>query len=376
MSKEQYFDFEEDFHAQHDKKSSRRDKKVASEKDRSKYKKSNMDQKKKIEAALREDLPDLPKGQILAISPEGISVVSNQQIWLCQLKGSLKKEKNRAKNLIAVGDYVLFEPKDHFTGSIAHVLERKSFLSRADNLSRRKEQLIAVNIDQVIITCSVVFPAIKPYLVDRYIIAAQKGNMDPIIVVNKIDLIQHKTPGVDLVTFEVEKEMFDAFFKAYSALDIPVIAVSTQTAEGLDQLRSLMHGKTSVFSGQSGVGKSSLINAVTGSNLKTGDIVGKTNKGSHTTTSTQLVAVEGGGFCVDTPGIKSFGIWDLDESEVLAYYPEFFPFASSCKFPNCQHLTEPQCEVRIAVEKGLISELRFASYCALMASLSEEHRHR
>ncbi len=376
MGKDIYYDYEEDFHAKGDKKSSKKQRKIASEKDRSKYKKTDSDKLKKNKSSSKEDLSHLSRGLVLSISPEGIIVDSENTLWTCQLKGALKQEKNRAKNLVAVGDYVLFEKKDHNTGSISHIEDRKSILSRADNLSRRKEQLIAVNIDQVIITCSVVFPALKPSLVDRYIIAAQKGNMSPIIVVNKIDLLEGSPEGVDPITQEVESEILKEFLKAYEALSIPVVLISTKTEEGIKKLKDLMHGKTSVFSGQSGVGKSSLINAVTGSSLKTGDVVMKTNKGSHTTTSTHLVPVDGGGFCIDTPGIKSFGVWDLDEKELLYYYPEFFPFAKDCRFPDCTHLNEPNCAVIQAVDDGSISELRFASYCALMTSLSQEHRHR
>lgn len=375
MSKDNYFDFEEEFHG-NDRKVSRKERKIAVEKDRSKYKKSDVDQRKKIEASKTEDFSHLSRGRILAINPEGMSVNSEGIMWLCQLKGSLKQEKNKLKNLVAVGDFVLFEKKDNNTGSVCHVEERRSVLSRADNLLRRKEQLIAVNIDQVIITCSVVFPAIKPPLVDRYIIAAQKGNMTPIIVINKIDLLREDSPNVDPITRDVETEIYTLFVKDYSALGIPVVSVSTHTGEGIDKLKKLMHGKTSVFSGQSGVGKSSLINAVTGSELKTGLVIGKTNKGSHTTSSTHLVPIEGDGFCIDTPGIKSFGVWDLDEKELQNYYPDFFPYAERCKFPNCNHKNEPDCAVIAAVEAGEISELRFGSYCALMASLAEEHRHR
>ena len=376
MTKDHYFDYEEHFHSQGERKTSRKERKIATEKDRSKYKKTDVDQKKRQEGKKQLDLSSLKRGQILSISPEGITVGSSDKLWMCHIKGSLKQEKNRAKNLVAVGDFVYFEEKDNMTGSICHVEERKSILSRADNLSRRKEQLIAVNIDQVIITSSVVFPAIKPPLVDRYIIAAQKGNMTPIIVVNKIDLLEEGIDGIDPVTVFVEKEILAEFLKSYEALNIPVIQVSTKTGEGVEELKRVMHEKTSVFSGQSGVGKSSLINAVTGADLKTGDIVFKTSKGSHTTTSTHLVPVDGGGFCIDTPGIKSFGVWDLDEKELHNYYPEFLPYASECKFANCTHRFEPECKVQDAVERGGISELRFASYCALMASLAEEHRHR
>lgn len=374
MTREKYFDYEEDFHSKSDRKASRKERKIITDKDRSKYKKTDTDQKKKTTPLDTPMSDDSKKGQVLSISPEGILVMNDGKQWICQLKGALKQEKNKTKNLVAVGDFVAFIPKDEQSGTIHFILPRKSILSRADNLSRRKEQLIAVNIDQVFISCSVVNPSLKPYLVDRYIIAAQKGNMEPIIVINKTDLLSCE--DIDPITLEVEKEIYAAFIKSYTSIGIKVISVSTMTGEGIDKLKECMRNRTSVFSGQSGVGKSSLINATTGSSLRTGEIVSKTNKGSHTTTSTHLVPLEDGGFCVDTPGIKSFGIWDLQKEELTAYYPEFAPYSSSCKFPNCSHMNEPECAVINAVENGEISELRFGSYCALMTSLSEEHRHR
>ena len=375
MSKDHYYDFEEEFHSPNERKLARSERKIAVEKDRSKYKKTDVDQRKKNDSLKQEDFSHLTRGRILAINPEGICVDATGENWICQLKGTLKQEKSRLKNLVAVGDFVHFEKKDNKTGSICHVEKRRSILSRADNLLRRKQQLIAVNIDQVIITCSVVFPALKPHLIDRYVIATLKGNMTPIIAINKIDLLQENS-DTDPVTLEVETYMYNEFLKAYSALRIPVISLSIHTGEGLSELKALMYGKTSVFSGQSGVGKSSLINAMTGSSLKIGAVVGKTNKGSHTTTTTHLVPIGGGGFCIDTPGIKSFGIWDLEEKNLQTYYPEFLPFAEQCKFPDCSHRNEPDCAVKKAVEEEKISELRFASYCALLASLTEEHRNR
>lgn len=374
MSRDKYYDFEEHFHAEGDRKELRKEKKIAIEKDRSKYKKTDADKRKKSQEIKTCSQLNLSRGQVLSINPEGIFVFSEEILWTCQLKGSLKQEKNRAKNLVAVGDFVLFEQKDNQTGSIAQIEPRRSILSRADNLSRRKEQLIAVNVDLVIITCSVVSPVMKPSLIDRYIIAAEKGNMSPIIAINKIDLLG--AAGCSDEVKELEQELIQEIKNAYETINIPVVFLSTKTGEGIEELKSLMHGKTSVFSGQSGVGKSSLINAVTGSDLRTGDIVAKTSKGSHTTTSTHLVPVVGGGFCIDTPGIKSFGVWNLDEDEVWHYYTEFFPFAKECKFPDCKHLDEPECAVKKAVEDGAVSTLRFGSYCALMASLKQEHQNR
>ena len=373
MSKDdQLWKMEEEYFSK-DRKASRKERKHASQKDRSKFKKSDQDQLKKQE---QESYDDLPRGRVLAIVPEGILVSYDNQECLCSLKGALKKDKSRIKNLVAVGDFVRFELKGSGQGAIVFVEDRHSILSRADNLSRNKEQLIAVNIDQVLITTSVVLPPLKTFLVDRYIIAAQKGNMEPIIIVNKIDLLQSPPPEADPAQVEQEQALFDEFLRVYRALNFTVIPISIKTNEGIEALKQIMQGKTSVFSGQSGVGKSSLINTITGSSLATGSIVQRTRKGSHTTTTTHLEPLEGGGFCIDTPGIKSFGLWDLQADEIAVYFSEIFSLSSECKFPDCSHLNEPGCAVKKAVEEHRISPLRFASYCALMSSLSEEHRQR
>ena len=357
-----------------DRKESRNERKLATNKDRSKYKKTDQDQLKK-RSTNTEDTDHLKQGRVLAINPEGITVSCDNISILCSLKGSLKQGKNRIKNLVAVGDFVRFEVKGN-QGCIAKVEERKSILSRADNLSRNKEQLIAVNIDQVLITASVVMPPLKPFLVDRYIIAAHKGNMEPVIIINKIDLLRSTPDEVDSEKFEQEKALYEDFIQTYRALHFKVIPISTETGEGIDELKAAMYQKTSVFSGQSGVGKSSLINLITGTCLATGDVVQRTNKGSHTTTTTHLVPLEEGGFCIDTPGIKSFGVWELQIDEVASYFPEIIEAGAECRFPDCAHLNEPGCAVKAAAEENRISPLRFASYCALMASVSEEHRKR
>lgn len=359
--RDNHFHFEEDFHAK-DRKQFRKERKRAALKDRSKFKKSDQDQLKKRQKRVPEHLL---RGRVLAISPEGIIVDAEEKLFSCTLRGSLKKEKGRIKNLIAVGDFVLFEAKGEKEGTIAHIEERRSILSRAEHHMRQKEQLIAVNIDQVMITASIHLPSLKPALIDRYIIAAKKGKMAPVIVINKIDLLSQIS--------EEEQNLYHHLAKVYRALGIPFLSVSAETGEGMEELKAAMRGKASVFSGQSGVGKSSLINAVTGTSLKIGEIVEKTQKGAHTTSSTHLVPLESGGFCIDTPGIKSFGLWDLSPQDVQAYFPEIQESGKKCRYPNCSHLGEPDCAVTKAVEKGKISPLRFDSYSALMADLSSKH---
>lgn len=337
-----HFDEEEAFHAR-DRKQFRKERRMAEKTDRSKFKKTDAEPEKS-----EEELSDLPRGRVIAITGEGSWVDYEGKQYLCALKGFLKKEKTQAKNLLAVGDWVRFSKE----GSIVQIEERTSSLSRTD-ISGRKEQLIAVNIDLAIIVVSVALPELKPALVDRYMIAAEKGNLQPIIVLSKIDLLE-------------TKELYDQFLKDYEPLGYPIISVSTVSGVGIAELRALLQNKTSVFSGQSGVGKSSLLNACFGLTLKVGELTQKTYKGTHTTTTAELLPLPGGGYCVDTPGIRSFGIWKLKKEEVVTHFIEFVELSHLCKFPDCTHITEPQCEVLRRLEEGKLSHLRYESYKTLL----------
>lgn len=355
-----------------DRKEGKKQRKMALAKDRSKYKKTDVKKyhqslEKSREAKISKQ--EWMEGRVLSILPQGVVVDWNGQKISCVLKGLMKKERTQAKNLVAVGDFVLFEKTNENEGIIAQVQPRRSILSRADNLSRRKEQLIAVNIDQVLITVSVVNPPLKPPLIDRYIIATRKGKMEPVILINKIDLLLKKGD----FAVDCEKELYQELVKAYAVIGIPVIPISAADGTGLEQLREIMKDKASVFSGQSGVGKTSLINSVTGLDLRIGDTVERTKKGSHTTTLTQLIPLEFGGWCVDTPGIKSFGVWDLKKEEVEGYFTEIHQCGLQCKFPDCTHSHEEDCAVQQALEAEQLSPVRYDSYQALMESVKEVH---
>ncbi len=370
---------DEEEYLREDRKEGKKERKRAVSKDRSKYKKT--DQEKYLKGREKSQEAKWSKqewleGRVLSIIPQGIIVEWEGEKISCILKGVLKKEKTLAKNLVAVGDFVLFEKMHPGEGIIAHVKPRRTFLSRADNLSRRKEQLIAANIDQVIITVSVVHPPLKFSIIDRYIIAARKGGMEPLIVINKLDLLDD--PSTDHPFLTLERERYEAVLQAYAAAHIPLISVSAKAGVGIgiEALKQAMRGKASVFSGQSGVGKSSLINAMTGLDLRIGEVVEKTKKGSHTTTTAQLIPLEGGGWCIDTPGIKSFGVWDLKREEVEGYFSEITEIGHACKFADCTHTQEENCAVIHALEEGRLSPFRYESYQALRESVGEEHLRR
>ena len=230
-----------------------------------------------------------------------------------------------------------------------------------DNV-RQKEHILAVNIDQVFIVVSVGLPPLKPFLIDRYLIAAKKGNMDAIVVINKMDLLENN---------EEEKKKYLQLKEAFANSNIDILCLSTKTKEGLDLLFAKMKNKTSVFSGQSGVGKTSILNEILSTTMKIGPVVKKTAKGAHVTTSAILLPLPQGGFCIDTPGIKSFGIWQLTKEDIKNHFTEIAAYSVFCKYPDCDHLQEPGCAVQQAVQEGKISSLRFASYNSLIENLKQ-----
>lgn len=365
----------EDYAEQFDpkgKREGRKMRKILQAKDRSKHKKTDQ-----LKASCEfQPNQDHKRGRILSIKSEGILVDISGKTYHCTLRGHLKKEKNRVKNLVTVGDIVHVLTASETEGAIVFIEKRYSHLSRAESLTQRREQLLAANVDQVLITTSVLEPPLKPPLVDRYIIAAKKGNMQPVILINKIDLLDSPPKDIDPHTLEEEIKLVNEFCESYGKIGFPLLKISAETGEGIEDLKSLMKNQTSVFSGQSGVGKSSLINTAIGTHLKTGEVTSRTKKGAHTTTSAKLIRLEGGGFCVDTPGIRSFGIWDLQVEDVRTYFPDIHDLGLNCKFPNCTHMHEPDCAVKKAIEIGQLSTLRFDSYSALMANIGEEHKPR
>lgn len=298
----------------------------------------------------------LPQGRCISIHSEGALIFFENRVIVCQMKGTFKQGMKRKKHLLAVGDIVHFDPERALIVSIA---PRRSFLSRADHLRQREEQLIATNIDQLLITSTLVSPQIKPSLIDRYIAAAYKGNIQPILLFNKKDLANRSEiqPWIDL----------------YRSLGITVLETSPKTGEGMEELKELMRNKASVFSGQSGVGKTSLINEVTQSSFLVKEIAKKNGKGVHTTSTSLLIPLKGGGFCIDTPGIKSFSLFSLDKKKVESYFEDISVLGQGCSFPGCSHLHEPSCAVRRALEEGLLAPTRYLSYITILKEIRKHY---
>ena len=278
---------------------------------------------------------------------------------LCRLRGSLTAEETGMTNVVAVGDRVIVEADGAGQGVIAEVLPRRSALARPDVFYSHLKQVIAANVDQLLIVGSWRAPELWLELIDRYLIAAERNGLEPIICVNKIDLAE-------------DASACRAAMVPHLALGYHVVFASAVTGAGVDELRDALKGRTSVVAGMSGVGKSSLLNAIQqGLNLATGAISSFDNQGRHTTTQVTMRRLAFGGYVVDTPGIREFGIAGLRRRELRDYFPDFAQMAGQCRFPDCSHLREPGCAVREAVRRGEVAQTRFHSYAKIYESLPE-----
>lgn len=283
---------------------------------------------------------------------------------VCRIRGRLKQERQRS-DIAAAGDRVTFIVNPDGTGLIETVAERVSVLSRtraagADsrNLDTDREQVLVANPDQVIFVFSVRNPAFSPRKLDRFLVVAEMNNLPAVICANKVDLVD---PG------EV-REMF----RPYETIGYPVIHTSTLTGEGIDELRERLRGRISVLAGSSGVGKSSLLNAVQeGLGLRVKQVSDATGKGMHTTRHVELIPLDAGGYVADTPGIRSLALFDLEPEELDAYYREIAPLVAQCQFSDCTHTHEPGCAVRAAVQDGRVSFERYDSYLRLREEQQE-----
>lgn len=290
---------------------------------------------------------NIPPLQGLIISYFGSSVAvegNNGQVFQCHLR--------RNQELPVVGDSVLWQQESENTGIITGVLPRRSLLARGDG--RGKMKPIAANLDAILIVMAPP-PIFSEYLVDRYLVAAELLNIQPIIVLNKVDLLDKET----------QKAALDRL-KPYQDIPYVVVLSSIFQHEKLEELHIHLKNKTAVLVGPSGVGKSSLIVAFGQDEvIRIGDVSAK-GAGKHTTTATRLYHLPHGGNLIDSPGVREFNLWPVSKQEILSGFKEFQHFLSGCKFRDCLHVVEPGCAVQAAVSSGKISPQRFESYQALM----------
>ena len=281
-------------------------------------------------------------------------------IVLSKMRGRFRLTHQRETNPIAVGDVVTLQMVGDGTGVITGLHERRNKLvRRAAGRRVGFEHVLVANVDFAWIVQSVLMPKLNPGFIDRFLVMAEVYEIPAGLIVNKTDLLD-----------KIIREAVEHWCKLYEKIGYPVLRTSALSGDGVDELRSGLVDQITVLAGPSGVGKSSLLNRVEPSlSLRTGDVSEKTKKGTHVTTNAAFYRLTDGGVVIDTPGLREFGIIDLDPAQLSHYFVEFVPFLNDCKYPNCTHDHEPECAVVDAVDRGEITEERWASYLNILQSL-------
>ena len=314
------------------------------------------------------------KGEATVVKHTGshylLSQLPQWKLFPAVLRGKIRLKGSSATNPVAVGDVVTYEadvPQEEISAEnpavITAVKPRSNYIIRKSTNLSRQSHIIAANLDRAFIIATIDFPEIKLPFLDRILVTCEVYNVPVTIVLNKVDLYR-----------ESHKEMLEAFHEIYEGAGYPVMEVSALTGEGVDELREACKGHVSLFSGVSGVGKSSLIKALDPSlDPRVGEISEAHVQGKHTTTFYEMYALSSGGFIVDTPGLRGFGLVDLKKEEIALYFPEMLKASEDCRFTPCTHTHEPGCAVKEAVENGEISYERYSSYLGM---LDEEGKYR
>lgn len=285
-----------------------------------------------------------------------LSMVEDESgtVYHCATRRLLKTLTTDQRHVVAAGDRVLFRPvenTDPKEGLIERVEPRRGCICRA---VRGRQHVLVANVDLLAIVASAVEPRLKPHLIDRMLVTAEKGGVRPLVCINKVDL--------------VDPAGLQPLVGVYSQMGYEVLLVSATTGFGIERLRRAMAGRANVVVGQSGVGKSSLLNCIDPSfDLGVAPVSEENEKGKHTTTTARLLPLAGGGYVVDTPGVRQFQLWDVTAEEVAGFFRDVRPYVSLCRFPDCTHTHEDGCAVKNAVADGRLDERRYESYCHLFA---------
>lgn len=305
------------------------------------------------------------KGLVYKSTGSWYQVKSDEgKFYQCRIKGKLRLSGIRSTSPVAVGDRVGFDLDDEAVGVIHTIDQRENYLVRKSvNLSKQLH-IIGANIDLVFLVITLKNPETFTTFIDRFLVSAAAFGIETVLLFNKMDQYT-----------EEELERVNEFKGLYSSIGYQSVLCSTKSDQGMSELRNLMKDNTSIFSGHSGVGKSTLINTVAPELLlKIGEISEQHGQGQHTTTFAEMFDLSFGGRIIDSPGIRGFGIADIDKEEIARYFKEFFKASENCKFNNCQHLSEPGCAVKSELEEGTIAESRYQSYLSMV--LEEEGPYR
>jgi ribosome biogenesis GTPase len=281
-----------------------------------------------------------------------------------RMKGVLKIDDITSTNPVAVGDLVEMdmESENEGTATISKITERNNYINRQSPRHKHQHHIVAANLDQSMLVATLKEPRTSQGFIDRFLVASEMYHVTPFIVFNKSDLYKTK----ELAKFEQWKEM-------YQAVGYKVVLVSATKADNIDAIKELLGNKTTLISGHSGVGKSSLLNVILPEmNLKTGEISGWSGKGQHTTTFAEMFDLPYGGKIIDTPGMREFGLVDIEKQELSHYFPEMRDRLNNCQFNNCLHVDEPNCAIKEAVVNGEIHEDRYVSYVGILDSIEEK----
>ena len=308
----------------------------------------------------------MEKGVVLKSTGSRYRVLYEEgKIIDCSIKGKLRIKEFRTTNPIAVGDNILFEiDRKTNSGIITEVLDRRNWILRKSSNLSKHSQILAANIDQVFLMITIILPETPVEFIDRFLITAEAYRVPARIIINKTDLYG-----------EIESAKMEYLESIYKNIGYDCIRISLKELTNLKVLRDMMKGKTSLISGFSGVGKSTLLNVFNPLlNLKTAEISDYHKQGKHITTFPEMHQMPFGGFVIDTPGIRGFGVVDMEKNEIYHFFREIFVKSKECRFNNCLHLDEPGCAVRSAVEKGEIAFLRYKSYLNIMDGDDRKYR--
>ena len=283
------------------------------------------------------------------------------QLIDCKIKGNFRLKGIRSTNPVAVGDHVTLVPNNEGTAFITEIADRRNYIIRkASNLSKQSH-IIAANVDQAMLVVTVNYPQTSTTFIDRFLASAEAYRIPVVLIFNKVDILD-----------DDELRYLDMMINLYETVGYECRSISAERGDGVESVMQLLEGKVTVLSGNSGVGKSTLINRLLpDANLRTAEISDAHNTGMHTTTFSEMLPLPSGGYIIDTPGIKGFGTFNIEPEELTGYFKEIFRFSRDCRFSNCTHTHEPGCAVLKAVEDHYIAASRYQSYLSMLDDKEE-----